>query len=283
MRLLSNNRGGTESVLTYPVWGGDNVKPIASETLSSDLDYLALPADDEKDSGFQYFQLNFDPATTAHHWRLIRVRHCERVLRLGYPEDIRSTAFDYFLESGVLRSPVVVEEHAFREAEALAYRDRLTGLFNYAYFEQQLEVEVARARRYETPICLILLDLDGFKFANDRFGHSAGNSVLRDAGRLLRGALRQGDIVARLGGDEFAILLHHSDLEAGLGIAQRKRRAIERWFRRCHCRDVPLSITASFGVSDRGSSAGELFDSADTALYRAKERGRNRVEAARIC
>ena len=208
-------------------------------------------------------------------WPTLLASHHERARLMGMPLDIRTSAFDFFLELGLLEDPVVMEREAFFEAEALAYRDRLTGLFNYAYFEQQLRIEVARARRHEAPLCLILLDLDHFKEVNDRLGHSAGNDVLKDVAEVLRRGTRSGDVVARLGGDEFAIVVHQSDERAGLMIAERKRREIEERFL-----DAEPRVTASVGLSmlqTPGSAAASLFDDADRALYQAKEHGRNRV------
>jgi len=205
-----------------------------------------------------------------HHWRAIAARY-----RLeGGRRDVRAVAFDYLLSMGLLKAPVLVEEASLEQAERLAYRDGLTGLHNYAYFEQQLELETARARRYGTRLCLVLVDLDGFKSVNDRFGHAAGNEVLATAATLLRDALREGDVVARLGGDEFGLLLHQADLVTGLRIAERKRGAIEAWFRR------GLGVTASFGVAELGDDGG-LFAAADEALYQSKRRGRNRVSLSR--
>lgn len=234
----------------------------------------------DREQLLRYFRLGLTRAELDRHWLRLQRRHRERVDLFGPDHDFRATAFEYFLDHGLLRQPVVVEEDAMREAEELAFRDPLTGLFNYRYFEQQMRTELARAERHETPLCLILLDLDGFKKVNDRFGHSAGNEVLKEVSLMLRGGLREGDVVARLGGDEFAILVHQSSERAGLLIAERKRREIEERFLASTYDEAPLRVTASFGVSMMEAPRGtrpNLFDDADRALYQAKHNGRNRV------
>lgn len=251
----------------------------ALETLAPATLYYELAGSDERETVLRYFRLSLNREDAERHWRAVVERHRERVLGLARPLDIRATAFEYFLEKGLLRDPVIVEEEAFQKAETLAYQDRLTGVHNYAYFEQQLRVEVARAERYRTPLALILLDLDGFKRVNDALGHAAGNQVLRDVGWILRKDAREGDVVARIGGDEFGILLHRSSAETARVIAERKRRAVESWFA-----ETELEVTASIGVAELSGpddTAGALFEAADRALYRAKRGGKNRI--ARAC
>lgn len=237
----------------------------------------------DKEALRRYFRAALDPAELDRHWQALQRRHQQRLRVLGSDYDFRSTAFDYFLEIGLLHEPVLVEETSLRAAETLAFRDPLTGLFNYGYFEQQMRTELARAERYPTPLCLILMDLDGFKLVNDRHGHTVGNRVLKEVARLLQRGLREGDIVARLGGDEFAVLVHQSDERAGLLIAERKRLEIEERFVEDDIdpwSGVALGVTGSFGVSMLEAPINfraSLFDDADRALYQAKQSGRNRV------
>lgn len=195
--------------------------------------------------------------------------------------DLRTAAFDLLLRSGLLEDPVVVEKQGHQQAEGLAYRDRLTGLYNYAYFDNELRLQVARATRYRTPLCLILVDLDHFKQMNDRYGHAAGNDLLSVTGRILGKGLREGDLVARLGGDEFAILLHEADLMTGIEIATGKRHALRQALREQF--EHPPHVSMSIGVATVApsmSTARGLFDAADRALYHAKHEGRNRCAFA---
>lgn len=160
-----------------------------------------------------------------------------------------------------------------------AVRDPLTGLFNRRYLDGTLEREVARARREGHPLSIVMLDVDHFKRLNDSYGHQAGDEVLKALGDLLRADTRAEDIACRYGGEEFLVLLPSMPLETA------KERA-ERWRSQLEQHDFvfgnfPLSVTASFGVSGyphHGKTPDELTRAADTALYSAKNNGRNRVE-----
>jgi diguanylate cyclase (GGDEF)-like protein/PAS domain S-box-containing protein len=161
--------------------------------------------------------------------------------------------------------------------EALASTDSLTGLKNRRAFEERLEEEVGRTRRHGHQLALVLLDIDHFKSFNDTFGHPKGDEVLRNIGRLIKRTSRETDVCARYGGEEFAIILPHTDQDGALGLAERLRRAIEEavW------EDRPM--TASVGVAHicrEVTTAEQLLDQADRALYRSKQDGRNRVTMA---
>jgi diguanylate cyclase (GGDEF)-like protein/PAS domain S-box-containing protein len=166
-------------------------------------------------------------------------------------------------------------EEANSRLQELAVTDDLTGLRNRIALRQKLDEEWQRAGRYQTPLTLLMVDVDHFKSFNDSFGHPAGDEVLRTVARLLQEKARATDIVARYGGEEFAILLPNTDLEGAVSLAERFRLAIEQaaWPRR--------AITASFGLaawSETMANPLALVAAADESLYRAKERGRNRVE-----
>ena len=169
-------------------------------------------------------------------------------------------------------------EESNARLEALATEDGLTGLKNHRAFQERLEEEVVRATRYGTPLSLVLLDVDHFKRFNDRWGHPAGDGVLRDVARLLRQNARGTDLAARYGGEEFVLILPQTSQAGALVIAERVRRAVENatWDKE--------TVTASFGVAclslDTGDGA-ELVARADRSLYQAKEEGRNQVRGAR--
>ncbi len=155
--------------------------------------------------------------------------------------------------------------------------DPLTGLKNRRAFQERLEAEVGRARRYGSPLSLLILDVDHFKSYNDAFGHPAGDEVLRKVATLLLGETRSADLVARYGGEEFVVLLPDTELEGALLLAERCRNAIETadWSRR--------GVTISVGVSTLTLDTlddGGLLEATDRALYEAKRDGRNCVRGS---
>ena len=166
---------------------------------------------------------------------------------------------------------VLEERHALlRRLETLALTDQLTGLPNRRAWEETLARELARAARDRLPVCIAVLDLDGFKRYNDDLGHLAGDGLLAQAADAWRTELRGGDVLARYGGDEFAALIPGRALDTAVVVVERLRRA------------APMGCTCSAGVAmwDGAESATDLFGRADAALYVAKHSGRNQLAAA---
>lgn len=232
---------------------------------------------------FQFFRLNLSPREVEYHWQRLLLHQTKLTGPDGRRVDLRTAAFDYFLNAAeLIQEPLVMERAEQQKTEMMAYFDKLTGLHNYAYFEQEMRAEAARSKRYNTPLCLLLMDLDGFKGINDNLGHSVGNELLQLVGAVLTERLRESDLVARFGGDEFVALLHHTSLDDGRRVADSLRRTI---IDQIHDRQLSvegLPVTASFGLSSMPSpstTAKELFDAADEALYRAKANGGNMVAA----
>ena len=162
-------------------------------------------------------------------------------------------------------------------SQALATTDGLTGLKNHRTFKERLAEEFERATRYHLPLSLMLLDVDHFKSFNDTHGHPAGDEVLRRVAKHLTESTRSTDFVARYGGEEFAVLLPFTHQAAALALAERTRTSIAgaKWDLR--------AVTASFGVAtinDATLTWDLLVKQADTALYRSKAAGRNRVTHA---
>ena len=164
-----------------------------------------------------------------------------------------------------------------------AVTDELTGLANVRQFHGALEHELERARRFESPLGLVMLDIDDFKRVNDGYGHQQGDVVLSSVARALRDLSRDIDEPARYGGEEMAVILPQTDLEGASQLAERMREAVEELRVPRVDGEGHLSVTASFGVASIPFSAGDkeaLIAAADAALYRAKRAGKNRVAVA---
>jgi diguanylate cyclase (GGDEF)-like protein len=173
-------------------------------------------------------------------------------------------------------------QHRANQFQLMSITDPLTGLHNRRYLEARLSEELNRSKRYETPMSFMMIDIDDFKFYNDRNGHQAGDRALEITAQCLRSTLRKADVAARYGGEEFSILLPQASLpEAGM-IADRLRRTIMNT-RFPHGESQPLgSVTLSIGLSSSSPSLDSveaIIRAADRALYHAKSHGKNRAYA----
>ncbi len=161
----------------------------------------------------------------------------------------------------------------------LAVLDDLTGLYNVRYLQQRFGEEWKRAERHREPLAIAMLDIDRFKSVNDHHGHDAGDAVLREVSTRLKGAVRDTDVVARYGGEEFVVLLPSTQLAGALIVTERVRRAIAA--KPIDFGRGRLDVTASVGLAlypSRGvTTKDQLLRAADSALYRAKEEGRDRT------
>jgi diguanylate cyclase (GGDEF)-like protein len=158
----------------------------------------------------------------------------------------------------------------------LAYIDGLTGIFNRRFFELRINEEIERTKRFNSPMAVVMIDIDHFKRLNDEFGHLLGDEVLRQASSIFSQHLRKIDVVCRYGGEEFALVLPQTSAEQTLRVAEKLRQTVETW----QFPGVPRSVTMSAGVATfgiHGNSRDELVKAADAGLYAAKQGGRNRV------
>ena len=164
-----------------------------------------------------------------------------------------------------------------------AVTDELTGLSNVRELHTVLDREIERSRRFQSPLGLVMLDIDDFKQVNDTYGHQQGDEVLAAVASVLRDHSRDIDEPARYGGEELAVVLPQTDAKGAAQLAERIREAVERMPVAPVSGNDRLSITASFGVASIPDSAADkesLIAAADAALYRAKRAGKNRVERA---
>lgn len=161
----------------------------------------------------------------------------------------------------------------------MATLDRMTGLYVHHYFQERLAEELKRSERNKAPLTLIMADLDNFKIINDTYGHQSGDVILKDIAKIIHNNIRSFDIAARYGGEEFAVILTDTEIQSALHIAERLRKKVEGAV--YPGPTGPLSITISIGISqfnpqtDKNKDA--LIRKADTALYKAKADGKNRV------
>ncbi|WP_376695629.1 GGDEF domain-containing protein [Wenzhouxiangella sp. EGI_FJ10305] len=162
----------------------------------------------------------------------------------------------------------------------LATTDALTGLSNRREVEDQIAMEMARAGRHDSTFALILGDLDHFKHVNDRFGHSTGDAVLTEIGRILRSNIRIEDRAVRWGGEEFLILLPATGRAEAMKVAEKIRSAIAASPLHCDGHEVPVTISFGVAAFNGENDVADLIKRADAAMYRAKRQGRNRVCAA---
>jgi diguanylate cyclase (GGDEF)-like protein/PAS domain S-box-containing protein len=166
-----------------------------------------------------------------------------------------------------------------KKLEELWMTDQLTGLFNRSRLDELFDAELRRANRYGTHFSILLLDIDHFKQINDTHGHLVGDDVLYAAAKLLQENIRDVDILGRWGGEEFLFILPNTNQSEALILAEKLRNTL---------RDHPFTpvnkLTASIGISSfiAGVDADELFKRADDALYRAKAKGRDRVELGMV-
>lgn len=184
--------------------------------------------------------------------------------------------------STVLRFSLVDEdeERSLRRVYDAAVRDGLTGVFNRKHLEERLDAEIAYAIRHDSPLSVVIVDVDHFKRVNDTFGHLAGDEVLKTVAALLAQGLRAEDVLARYGGEEFVIIARGLDGPHALQLAERARVTVAQT-PILHA-DQSISVTASAGVASitccgPAPDKAQLLGLADARLYQAKQAGRNRV------
>ncbi len=177
---------------------------------------------------------------------------------------------------GLLLIIDLVRSYVKDQLEIIANYDALTHVHNRYAYNIILEREMQRSRRYNSPLSLIIFDIDHFKKINDTLGHKVGDSVLREISLVVQNRIRNSDVLCRIGGEEFTVITVETHLANALGLAEKLRREIS-----LHSFDSAGGVTVSFGVAEmvQNDNPDTLFKRADAALYRAKQRGRNRVES----
>jgi len=226
---------------------------------------------------FLLSHLRFSPPEAREHWQKI-VEHRERLAAgIQSAVDLRAALVSYFLDSHtLLESPTVIELRVLENARNFAFRDSLTGLYNYRFLRDYLPREIWRADQYNTPLSLVVADVDDFKIYNDRYGHEEGNAALSRIAVLLEESLRKIDIAVRFGGEEFVLILPLTPKTGARSVAERAREVV--WREEMQGGE---SLTLSMGVATYPADASdqrELLRHADRAMYDAKSKGKNQVE-----
>lgn len=171
-----------------------------------------------------------------------------------------------------------IEASYHEEIYRLMTVDGLTQLFNRRFFNETLEREINRCKRYARPLALLIFDIDFFKRVNDEFGHVAGDALLRQLAQVVKPRVRREDILARVGGEEFAVILPEIGRDGALVTAEKIREVVESTT--FAFEDIVMPCTVSVGVAELEPEADEpktIYARADAMLYRAKAEGRNRV------
>jgi diguanylate cyclase (GGDEF)-like protein len=181
----------------------------------------------------------------------------------------------------------VMDERYQRSMYESKTRDPLTKVYNRGYFSEAIERELAFHLRHGQPLSLIMFDIDHFKRVNDTFGHQAGDYVLKSVSRSVSDIIRKEDVFARYGGEEFALILRNTDVNQAALLAERIRRAIEKLEIVHNGRRIPCTVSLGIAHTAPDKHGGApiqtsqaLIEHADERLYRAKNNGRNRTEAA---
>jgi diguanylate cyclase (GGDEF)-like protein/PAS domain S-box-containing protein len=189
---------------------------------------------------------------------------------------VRERTSDLALANELLLAEIGERKKAEAMLRELSEKDYLTMIYNRRKFFELLSYEIEKARRYRRPLSLIIFDIDHFKAINDRYGHIAGDSVLKAVAAIVECVIRKNDLLARYGGEEFVILSPETDIHGASAVAEKIRSSIEEYSFECGGK-----ITLSAGVAEwsAGDSEMNLIEKADRALYVAKNSGRNRVES----
>jgi diguanylate cyclase len=199
---------------------------------------------------------------------------------LGSDSKVTEVCLQIFDVTEIATQKIALEA-ANLSLQSLSRTDRLTGINNRGFWEESLEQEFLRCQRSNRPASLIMFDIDHFKNFNDRYGHSAGDEVLRAVSNQIKKSQRTTDIAGRYGGEEFALNLPDTDGQQALVVAERLRQQISKL--QVAWEDQLLSVTVSLGICEfsKAMSAYQTWiDGADTALYKAKAMGRNRCVLA---
>ena len=272
-------------------WRPEIVEAIYSLLYRDDLGVDRLVADlqemEVREGPVVYVELlyllshiRFEPEEAQEHWDAI-IRHREELEEaVGFPMNLSVALVSYFVHvSGKLQNPKVIELKLFEETRASAYKDELTGLYNFRFLQEFLGWEVKRCERSGGEFSIMMGDIDNFKDFNDRLGHAVGNEALQAVGRVLQSAGRDQDVAVRYGGEEFVLIMPETGKDDAGRVADRVCRAIAGL--ELSTSPPILGVTISLGVASYPRDAlspEDLLRCADRAMYTAKAKGKNQAQ-----
>jgi len=227
-------------------------------------------------------QIDLTEAQSTDYWAKILQWRRELTAGMGRRVSLKTAMVDVLSSSSSLRVPILVEYDEFKKLQINAATDALTGLYNRRLFDEYLEKELNRAKRYGQQLAIAILDLHKLKEVNDRHGHLQGDHVLQIAATTLRTTLRASDFAFRIGGDEFALLLPETDAEQAVTLCRRVRAEYENQLRPLK---MDIGVTLDFGVAvhpQDGDQKAALLGVADERLYALKTSGRTPPRVAPV-
>jgi diguanylate cyclase (GGDEF)-like protein len=216
-------------------------------------------------------QIEFSESRSSEYWTQILERRRELSGAFGKRVSLKTAIVDVLSSTSALRVPILIEYDDFKKLQINAATDALTGLYNRRLFDEYLEKELNRAKRYGQQLAVVILDLHNLKQVNDRQGHLQGDHVLQIAAKTLRTTLRASDFAFRIGGDEFAVLLPQTDTEQAVTLCRRVRSQYESEISPLK---LEMGVTLDFGVAvhpQDGDQKSELLGKADERLYALKQ------------
>ena len=252
------------------------------DRLVADLDALARSEGSAVFCELLYLlaHIRFEEVEAERHWRAV-IRHRQEMEdALGSEVALSVGLVSYFVQvNRQLDIPKLIELKVFEETQASAYRDELTGLHNFRFFQEYLKREMSRCERHDGHFSIAMGDVDNFKDYNDRHGHTQGNTTLQIVARTLVEAGREEDVVARYGGEEFVFIMPETSKEDAAEVADRARKALAE--HELAPQDPTHRVKISVGVAHYpgdATSFDDLIRCADRAMYIAKARGKNQVQ-----
>ncbi|MBX7218747.1 MAG: GGDEF domain-containing protein [Blastocatellia bacterium] len=249
---------------------------------------LRLDGDDEASRLHAQVRIAEGPGNTRQFWLMdlgsTNGTILNGVLLEKYKETLLQDGDKFSVGRHILKFAMLddLDEEYHQRVHELIMHDDLTGLLTRKSFGIELERELARSMRHNHQFCILMMDIDFFKKVNDTFGHLVGSQVLAEVSLVIKGTLRDSDIAGRYGGEEYIALLPETNKIRGVEAAERIRQAIDRqpFTASVHDANAKNHITISIGVASYpydGTTATDLIDNADLALYHAKQQGRNKV------